>query len=298
MLKMKAQTDLLILRIGLCVWSYNLDSNDDELLQRPFDNITVDPPPQGRHRRFNPATRTSTITQTVNLVTQSKGFYGTPLYGDGIRAGTVKEDLLPIGLDGASTCSFDSRTDEVSRCESLLRATCTNNDTSLLPFLIHTFEEVCWQAYHNKRAIVVVLLNPTGQSQYWKSMLSVLQNVQENSNREEWFFWAAETTSDNGRKVLEKYGNGREDQIIFLVQSTQQTPVFVDRIEGPVLTGFDQTRLFDKIKAMIRDLCLEREQHDQWRQLRREQEDDLQQMISGTHHQLGNVEENLVTNEC
>ena len=41
-----------------------------------------------------------------------------------------------------------------------------------------------------------------------------------------------------------------------------------------------------------------REQHDQWRQLRREQEDDLQQMISGTHHQLGNVEENLVTNEC
>ena len=27
---------------------------------------------------------------------------------------------------------------------------------------------------------------------------------------------------------------------------------------GPVLTGFDQTRLFDKIKAMIRDLCIER----------------------------------------
>ncbi|KAK2564720.1 hypothetical protein P5673_011400 [Acropora cervicornis] len=89
---------------------------DDELLQSPFDNITViDPPPQaGRHSRFNPATRTST-TQTVNLVTQSIG---------------------------TSTCSFDSRTDEVSRFESLLRATCTNSDTSLLPFLIHTFEEV------------------------------------------------------------------------------------------------------------------------------------------------------------
>ena len=41
-----------------------------------------------------------------------------------------------------------------------------------------------------------------------------------------------------------------------------------------------------------------REQHDQWRQLRRQQEDDLQQMISGTHHQLGIVEDNLVTNEC
>ena len=42
--------------------------------------------------------------------------------------------------------------------------------------------------------------------------------------------------------------------------------------------------------------CLKsREQHDQWRQLCRQQEDDLPQMISGTHHQLGIVE---VTNEC
>ncbi|KAK2554858.1 hypothetical protein P5673_023504 [Acropora cervicornis] len=98
-------------------------------------------------------------------------------------------------------------------------------------------------------------------------MLSVLQNVQENSSREDWFFWAAETTSGNGRK-------------------------------GPVITGFDQTRLFDKIKAMIHGLSIEREQHDQWRQLRRQQEDDLQQMISGTHHQLGIVEDNLVANEC
>jgi len=29
-----------------------------------------------------------------------------------------------------------------------------------------------------------------------------------------------------------------------------------------------------------------------------QQEDDLQQMISGTHHQLGIVEDNPVTKEC
>lgn len=40
-----------------------------------------------------------------------------------------------------------------------------------------------------------------------------------------------------------------------------------------------------------------RERHDQWRQLRRQQEDDLQQMTSDTHHQLGIVEDNLATNE-
>ena len=38
--------------------------------------------------------------------------------------------------------------------------------------------------------------------------------------------WSFSTT------VLEKYGNGGEDQLIFLVPSTQQTLVFVDRIEG------------------------------------------------------------------
>ena len=32
--------------------------------------------------------------------------------------------------------------------------------------------------------------------------------------------------------MLKKCGNGSEDQIIVLVPSTQQTPVFVDRIEG------------------------------------------------------------------
>ena len=37
--------------------------------------------------------------------------------------------------------------------------------------------------------------------------------------------------------MLDKYGNGRDDQIIFLVPSTQQTPEFVDGIDGMCITG-------------------------------------------------------------
>ena len=40
-----------------------------------------------------------------------------------------------------------------------------------------------------------------------------------------------------------------------------------------------------------------REQQEQWRQLRKQQDDELQQVISGTHHQLGIVEDNLATDE-
>ena len=32
--------------------------------------------------------------------------------------------------------------------------------------------------------------------------------------------------------VLEKYGTGGDDQLIFLVPSTQQAPIFVERING------------------------------------------------------------------
>ena len=35
--------------------------------------------------------------------------------------------------------------------------------------------------------------------------------------------------------VLKLYGNGQEDQIIFLAPATQLKPVFVERIEGESL---------------------------------------------------------------
>ena len=44
--------------------------------------------------------------------------------------------LCPIG-----TFSFESRTDEVSRCESLFHTSCTDGNV-LLPFMNHSFEEV------------------------------------------------------------------------------------------------------------------------------------------------------------
>ena len=41
--------------------------------------------------------------------------------------------------------------------------------------------------------------------------------------------------------VVEKYGKNAEDQILFLVPSTQQTPVFVDCIYGMLNTVGEQT---------------------------------------------------------
>ena len=57
--------------------------------------------------------------------------------------------------------------------------------------------------------------------------------------------------------VLEKYGNGCEDQIIFLVPSTQQTPVFVDRIEGMcinILTSLKHAQDFQEIYRITIEL--------------------------------------------
>ncbi|XP_068710696.1 uncharacterized protein [Montipora foliosa] len=306
------------------------DEDDTDLLH---NDVAVNPPPpvmqfsqvQRQRPPFNLLGTTSTITRATNVISQSSvrrdrlpytlvtsstqalatnvtsqgaGFAGAPFHGDGMQVGTIKEDLFPYGLGGTSV-SMESRSDETNRCERLLQGSCAEENTFMVPLLNHSFEEICWQAYEDQRAVVTVLLNPSSRSQFQANMLSVLQNVQENSSREDWFFWAAETTSENGKKVLEKYGNGCEDQIIFLVPSTQQTPVFVDRIEGPVLNDFDQTRLCDKIKAMIHGLSMERKRRDQWRELRRQQENELQQMTSGNDHQLGIVDDNPAANsEC
>ena len=41
-----------------------------------------------------------------------------------------------------------------------------------------------------------------------------------------------------------------------------------------------------------------RKRRDQWRQLRRQQENELQQMTSGNDHQLGIVDDNPAASEC
>ncbi|XP_044184771.1 uncharacterized protein LOC114951527 [Acropora millepora] len=60
--------------------------------------------------------------------------------------------------------------------------------------------------------------------------------------------------------VLERYGSGGDDQLIFLVPSTQQAPIFVDRIEGEAFSGYNIGKLYDRIKCMIQGINIEREQ--------------------------------------
>lgn len=159
--------------------------------------------------------------------------------------GYVTDDFTTAGVM-SDDHNILSRTSEVLQCLEVLNEGC-DGETVLLPFLTHTFEEICWQAYDDRRAIVIVLFNSHNQSQFRGTMLSVLQKVQERSTQHDWYFWAAETTSKSGKRVLDMYGNGTDDQLIFLAPSTQQTPVFVDRIDGPALTDFDYTRLCERI---------------------------------------------------
>lgn len=76
------------------------------------------------------------------------------------------------------------------------------------------------------------------------------------------------------------YGHGENDQIIILAPSSQQTPVFVDRVGGADFHNFDHKTLYERVKipVMIDGLSLERERLSQWRSLRKEQEKNLKHM--------------------
>ncbi|KAK2572694.1 hypothetical protein P5673_001674, partial [Acropora cervicornis] len=105
----------------------------------------------------------------------------------------------------------------------------------------------------------------------------VLQRLQEACQESDWFFpWVAETSSIGGERVGTLYGHGDYDQIIILAPSSQQTPVFVDRVGGADFHNFDHKTLYERVKIMIEGLSLERERLSQWRLLRKEQEKNLQ----------------------
>ncbi|XP_068745156.1 trichohyalin-like isoform X2 [Montipora capricornis] len=75
------------------------------------------------------------------------------------------------------------------------------------------------------------------------------------------------------------YGNGQEDQIIFLAPATQKNPVFVERMEGAELQDFDTSRLYERVRVMVQGLSLERDQLTRTRQLRQDQEKELHEAL-------------------
>lgn len=210
---------------------------------------------------------------------------------DPLIYGYVTDDFTTAGVvsDDHTICS---RTSEVLQCLEGLKD--WDWETTIPPFLTHTFEEICWQAYDDRRAIVLLLLNHSSQGQHRATIQSVLQKLQD-QNEVRFYFWVAETTSEAGKRVVEKYGKNAEDQILFLVPSTQQTPVFVDCIYGPALNDLNCARLCQRIGTKIQRMSMEREQREQWRQLRREQEKELEQMAVTTQHHITEV---CGTQEC
>ncbi|XP_074624332.1 uncharacterized protein LOC141882244 [Acropora palmata] len=108
------------------------DNNDEaELLQSPFshDVIEID----------DPSPQFSTQVSRWSRFQSNTGFMVKPFHGNGLKAGTVEEDLSPNGL-GGSPLHTTSRSDEVVGCERLLQT--GSDQTAMLPFLIHSFDEV------------------------------------------------------------------------------------------------------------------------------------------------------------
>lgn len=124
------------------------DDNDDAVfMQSVFsdDVIEIDPPAINNF----PVQTTSMESSTA------KGYKGSPFYGSGLKGGLVVEDISSSGLGGSS--NKVSRVDEVAECQKILQR--GNERTAMLPFLIHSFEELCWQAREDNKGMLVVLLN-------------------------------------------------------------------------------------------------------------------------------------------
>lgn len=144
----------------------------------------------------------------------------------------------------------------------MLELACNNVELPMLPLLDHSFEELCWQAREARRPIVAVFLNPNGKNDLREDMLRAPQRmmVAGSINEAEWLYWGAETSSEEGRKVLALYVHGRlnEDQIIFLVPSPRQNPVFVERIQASDANNTGLGSVCERVTMMIQSLVLER----------------------------------------
>ncbi|XP_074608157.1 uncharacterized protein LOC141860874 isoform X6 [Acropora palmata] len=276
-------TQLAPLRIDV-----DSDDNLSDLLDSPLDETTVQvanntDPAQGLQTA--PPSKVTGLLKSFGgsdiPVTIIAGTSEDPFYGEGTRAGRVTENFSSLGLGGITETMF-SRTEEVARCIQLMQQSCIDNnlasEVTIPPFMNHSFEEICWQAHDSRRAVVVVLLNPSSHhNQSRSAMLRVLQRLQEACQESDWFFpWVAETSSISGERVGTLYGHRDYDQIIILAPSSRQTPVFVDRVGGADFHNFDHKTLYERVKIMIEGLSLERERLSQWRLLRKEQEKNLQ----------------------
>ncbi|XP_044171122.1 uncharacterized protein LOC114950440 isoform X3 [Acropora millepora] len=262
------------------------DNNDEaELLQSPFSHDVIeidDPSPQS----------VSTQVSRWSRFQSNTGFMVKPFHGNGLKAGTVEEDLSPNGLGGSSLLTT-SRSDEVVGCQRLLQT--GSDQTAMLPFLIHSFDELCFQAGENNRGIIVVLLNTKITNEANRGAILRVLHKLETAEGKNWLFWVSSTWSSDGTKVIDLYGGDqKQDRLLFLAPSTGRNATLLGEISD---TDTESNQIDSMLKKIIERAELrimgqrqQREQYAKWRRERKEQEEEFAR-VQTQEYGKGNQEE-------
>ncbi|XP_074610639.1 uncharacterized protein LOC141864685 [Acropora palmata] len=202
-----------------------------------------------------------------------------PFHGNGLKAGTVEEDLSPNGL-GGSPLHMTSRSDEVVGCQRLLQT--GSDQTAMLPFLIHSFDELCFQAGEDNRGIIVVLLNTKITNEAKRGAILRVLHKLETAEGRNWLFWVSSTWSSDGTKVIDLYGGDqKQDRLLFLAPSTGRNATLLGEIsdtdtESNQIDSMLQ-KVIERAELRIMGQRQQREQQARWRAERAKQEKELQE---------------------
>ncbi|XP_073249526.1 uncharacterized protein [Porites lutea] len=221
------------------------NANDDISLSPPEDDdlVVLD------HSPTHYSSTRASMTQGVQ-----------PLGGGDLEtfyAGTVKQDLFPFGL-GGPTRRRTSRSDEVANCQCLLQS--SSDQTCMLPFLNHSFEELCWQANEDCKGVIVTLVNKRKTiDEKRRDLLRVLHEM-EFKHSDNWLFWIGETSSTDGLKVMDIYGGDpRTERMLFLVPSVGRSPSLLGQISDA-----DIDEVGSVLKKVLERVAVHQQQRKKW----------------------------------
>lgn len=190
----------------------------------------------------------------------------------------MEEDFSWFGLGGSS--SRVCREDEVVKCQQLLQM--GGENTAMLPFLIHHFEELCWQARAENKGMIVVLVNSRQRGVAQRGAMLRILHKMECGHRKNWLFWVTETWSSEGRKVFHAYGGDqKKDRILFLVPSTSRNATLLGEIADTETDTHDDIlgNIIERAALHITEEGQQREQYAKWRQERKDQDEELENEI-------------------
>ncbi|XP_068757567.1 uncharacterized protein [Montipora capricornis] len=163
----------------------------------------------------------------------------------------------------------------------------------MMMLLLYKIFKLCWLARESCRAMLIVLLNEKkGLHSKRENILRLLYRVVNSENQHLWLFWVAEMSSDDGKKVLDKYGGGgMAERIICLVPSLGSNAAFVGEISETDLDAQDVAfvQLLERARNLTHDLTLEREQQEHWRAERALQEKELRESERSDQREALNV---------